>query len=260
MRSPGFHLHRLSTPLRCLVLASLSLLVVWYYLDAASQVLSSTTSAPPIPGLRAHPIDELIAQAEKDFDALVATESNTLTESAAAYRLKRGRHPPPGFDRWFKFAKDNNVLIVEDFWDQIYHDLEPFWALPAARIRKDAWDFEMTINIRDQKATAGSDWFWTEIWLGLIRTIEHLLPDMDIALNAMDEPRIVVPWEDLAGFMDEAQKTRSMPDPQDVVSEFSRLATSGEDPQSDRRSTEKHWEETGMLISGTLISNMGPRY
>lgn len=257
MRSPGFHLHRPSTPLRCFLLALLSLLVVWYYLDGSSTAAFFKTTEAPIHALRVHPIDELIAQAENNFDALLATESRTLAESAAAYRIKRGRHPPPGFDRWFEFAQANNVLIIEEFWDQIYHDLEPFWALPAARIRKDAWDFEMTINVRNHKATAGSDWFWTQIWLDLIRSIEHLLPDMDIALNAMDEPRIVVPWEDIAGYMEEAQKTRDMLDMEEVVPEFSRMSTSaGEDPQGDRTATEKHWEGTGALISGTLMLNV----
>jgi hypothetical protein len=226
------------------------LLVVWYYLDGSSTAAFFTMTEAPISALRVHPVDELIAQAENKFDALLATESRTLAESAAAYRIKRGRHPPPGFDRWFEFAQSNNVLIIEEFWDQIYHDLEPFWALPAARIRKDAWDFEMTINVRNHRATAGSDWFWTQIWLDLIRSIEHLLPDMDIALNAMDEPRIVVPWEDIAGYMEEAQKTRGMPDMEEVVPEFSRMSTSaGEDPQGDRTATEKHWEETGTLFT-----------
>jgi hypothetical protein len=243
MRSPGFLSHRLPTPLRYLVLALVSVLVVCYYLGSSSPVLS----VPTTEGFarRSHPIDELISKAEQDFDALVAAESTTLAESAAAYRKRRGRHPPPGFGEWFKFAQDHSVVIVEEFWDQIYHDLEPFWALPATQIRKDAWDFEMTINVRDHKATAGSNWFWTQIWLNLIRTIEHLLPDMDLALNAMDEPRIVVPWEDLAGYMGEAQRTRRIPDVEDVIAEFQNLPAAEEDPASGRGPTQKNWEETG---------------
>jgi hypothetical protein len=194
-----------------------------------------------------HPIDTLIAKAEKEFDALLASESKTLADAAAAYRKRRGRHPPPGFDDWFKFAKDHNAVIVEDFWDQVYHDLEPFWALPATQIRKDAWDFEMTINVRNHKATAASDWFWTKIWLNLTQTIEHLLPDMDLALNAMDEPRLVVPWEDIDGYMTEAHKTRHMADAGEVVSEFQKLPAPGQGPDKEDKPTEKNWEETRMF-------------
>ncbi|KAK4187874.1 family 90 putative glycosyltransferase [Podospora australis] len=189
-----------------------------------------------------HPIDWLIKVAEKDFDQKLARESHTLAEAAAAYRKRRGRHPPPGFDKWFEFAQEKEAVIVEDFWDQIYHDLEPFWALPAGRIRKDAWNFEMQINIRNGNATSGSDWFWTKIWLKMIKTFDHLLPDMDLALNAMDEPRMVVPWEQVDEYMRLAHKTRHMARPRDVVSEFSTLPPPGQGPEKDLETPAKEWE------------------
>ncbi|KAK0610388.1 hypothetical protein B0T17DRAFT_464843, partial [Bombardia bombarda] len=192
-----------------------------------------------------HPIDVLIRAGEKEFAEKLSREAKSLADAAAAYRKRRGRHPPPGFDEWYKFAKENNAVMVEDFWDQVYHDLEPFWALKPARIRKDAWDFEMRISIRDGKATSGSDWFWTKIWLSLINTIEHLLPDMDIALNAMDEPRLVVPWEDIDKYMTEADKTRKIvKDAGSVVSEFQKLPPPGEGPEKSEETPKKVWENT----------------
>lgn len=134
--------------------------------------------------------------------------------------------------------------MVEDFWDQIYHDLEPFWALSSDELRKGAWDYEMTINIRGGKATAGSDWFWTQIWLDMIQTIEHLLPDMDIALNAMDEPRLVVPWEDMREYMNKASASRGMVPAKDVISAFESLASPGEGPERSFQLPEKDWEDT----------------
>lgn len=78
----------------------------------------------------------------------------------------------------------------------------------------------MRISIHDRMASAGSDWFWTSIWLSLVQTIEHLLPDMDIALNAMDEPRIVVPREQINEYMATAEKTRRIKEASAVVSPF----------------------------------------
>ncbi|KAH8903367.1 hypothetical protein BR93DRAFT_865817, partial [Coniochaeta sp. PMI_546] len=213
------------------------------------KVLTTTTSAAShsptkAPAAGTHPIDTLIEKAERDFSAVLAKESHTLAEAAAAYRERRGRHPPPGFDLWYKFARENNAVIVEDFWDQVYHDLEPFWAIPAGLIRKQAWDYEMTINLRNHNATAGSDWFWTQIWLKLIKTVEHLLPDLDIALNAMDEPRLVVPWEDIDAYMTEAHKTRHMPNPKEVVNEYQKLADPGDGPDKDIEVPAKEWEGT----------------
>lgn len=205
---------------------------------------SHASTKAPSPGT--HPIDTLIANAERDFSAVLAKESRTLDEAAAAYRQRRGRHPPPGFDLWYNFAKENKAVIVEDFWDQVYQDLEPFWAIRPGLIRKQAWDYEMAINLRNHTATAESDWFWTQIWLKLIKTVEHLLPDLDIALNAMDEPRLVVPWEDIDAYMTEAHKTRRMPDPSEVVSKYQNMAKPGKGPDKDVEAPTKQWEGTSM--------------
>jgi hypothetical protein len=141
--------------------------------------------------------------------------------------------------------------MVEDFFDQIYDDLGPFWGLPPSTMRKEAWDYEMTINIRNQTAVTGSEWFWTKIWQNLTQTIEHLLPDMDLALNAMDEPRIVTPWEEISRLMEIEQKTRSMPPPAEVITEFSRL--SGK-PDPEVQVGDKNWEDTRMSYYTSQVS------
>lgn len=200
--------------------------------------------APPTSG--GHPIDKLVYDAQMTFAELLSKESRTVGEAAKAYRKRRGRHPPPGFEKWYEFARSKNAIIVEDFFDRIYQDLQPFWGLDPAVIRKESWDFEMTINIRDGNATARSDFFWTKIWLKMIKTIDHLLPDMDIALNAMDEPRLVVPWEDMAGYMKNASKTLKIPKSKDVIREFQQLPRPGTgDPDVKTRS--KNWEKTRKL-------------
>jgi len=184
-----------------------------------------------MPKKTTHPIDDLIKGADRIYEDLLKKESRDIKAAAAEYRKRRGRHPPPGFDAWFKFAQDHGAIMVEEFWDQIYHDLGPFWGLPPATMRKEAWDFEMNISVRNHNASATSAWFWTQIWLNLTQTIEHLLPDMDIALNAMDEPRIVLPWEKIDKYME-------------VVSDFSRL-TNRPDPEVKARP--KNWAENSML-------------
>ena len=189
-----------------------------------------------------HPIDKLIKAAEAEFATTISKETQNLADAAAAYRKRRGRHPPPGFDEWHKFAKGKNAIIVEDFWDQIYHDLEPFWALKPAQIRRNAREFEMRIEVRDHKASTGSGWFWTQIWLDMIKTIEHLLPDMDLALNAMDEPRMVVPWEEIDRNMGKAAKTRKMADVKKVVSAFGKLPPLGQAPREEGEAQEIIWE------------------
>ena len=210
---------RNSSVIRYVVVAGLLLTLIWWYrsssLAANLKGFSSyrptrPVSSPTQHGYGTHPIDLLIQAGEEEFDALLSKQTYDVASAAAEYRTRRGRHPPPGFEAWFNFAQEKGAIIVEDFWDQIYHDLGPFWGLPAEQIRRDAKDFEMTINVRNGKATAGSDWFWTQIWLNLTQTIESHLPDMDLALNAMDEPRLVVPWEDINQYMEAERASRKM--------------------------------------------------
>lgn len=216
-------------------------------LGSSDQIIApveETGAEKPItrPKEPAHPIDTLIEGADKTFDDLLKKESHDLNSAAAEYRKRRGRHPPPGFDKWFQFAHDNGAVMVEDFFDQIYHDLGPFWGLPASVMRKEASAGEMTINIRNNNASAGSDWFWTQIWLNLTQTIEHLLPDMDLSLNAMDEPRINVPWEQVNKYMEVERASRKIPPASKVISEFQKLPSPNKvEPNVEIR--EKDWEE-----------------
>ena len=190
-----------------------------------------------------HPIDQLIYDAQHRYAEMISKESRSVEEAAQAYRKRRGRHPPPGFDLWFEFAQNNTAVIVEDFFDQIYHDLEPFWGLEPAVLRKESDHWEMTINIRDGIASSGSDWFWTVIWLNMIKTIEHLLPDMDLSLNPMDEPRIVAPWEDINKYMKKAGKTVNLPKAKEVKSDWQKLPEPRQgDPETPVM--EKTWEDT----------------
>lgn len=199
-----------------------------------------------------HPIDDLIKTAEQEFADKLAKETYTLSDAAAAYRKRRGRHPPPGFEEWHAFAQEKNAVVVEDFWDQVYHDLEPFWAIKPALIRQASNKFDMRIEVRDGEATTGSDWFWTKIWLDMIKTIEYMLPDMVLALNPMDEPRLVVPWEDIDGYMKEAGKKRKIVDVADVVTRFPRLPKPGESPSDDEVETPKtEWERESRFPSQT---------
>ncbi|KAK2591543.1 hypothetical protein QQS21_010763 [Conoideocrella luteorostrata] len=89
-------------------------------------------------------------------------------------------------------------------------------------MRREASQFDMTINVRDGAAKAGSDWFWTKVWLNLIKAVEHLLADMDIALNTMDGPRLVVPWEEIDAHMKSASKTVKLARAKTMNNEFRR--------------------------------------
>lgn len=121
--------------------------------------------------------------------------------------------PPPHFDQWFEMAAQQGVQLIDEF-DTIYDALLPFWSLKPATIRArvtEALGFEnnglIALMIREGRAVkiqGGPDWqrFAT---LGMIKDFVHLLPDMDIAFNVHDEPRVVVPNDELNRMVDVAK-------------------------------------------------------
>lgn len=134
--------------------------------------------------------------------------------------------------------------MVEGFWDGIYRDLEPFWGVEPGLVIERGRGFEMRIGIRGGKAESGSDWPWTQAWLGLIKSLEGVeggLPDMDLALNAMDEPRVMVPWEEVERLMRKAGETRSIADRRMVVGTWRTLPEDGE-AAGGKEAAEVRWE------------------
>ncbi|KAI9847314.1 MAG: hypothetical protein M1837_002901 [Sclerophora amabilis] len=193
---------------------------------------ASTAALPSSPTSESlHPIETLIKAAEAEYNLLMSKETHDVGAAAAEYRNRRGRHPPPGFQAWFEFAKKNGVIMVEEFFDQIHHDLAPFWGVDPHQIRLEAKNFEMTISVRGGKASSESEWFWTKIWLDLVKSIEAYLPDLDMALNAMDEPRLLVPWERINEYMADERKTRFMPPPSEVSNQLQGLVEFDKEPR-----------------------------
>ncbi|KAK5240324.1 hypothetical protein LTR40_013905, partial [Exophiala xenobiotica] len=84
-------------------------------------------------------------------------------------------------------------------------------------IRAKARDLGMHVRVRQNKAEADTDWFWHVIWANMINEVAHMLPDMIIPLNAMDEPRIMVPFEEISTRLAEASHHRVIIDPERVT-------------------------------------------
>ncbi|GAA6014641.1 hypothetical protein JCM11491_000179 [Sporobolomyces phaffii] len=100
-----------------------------------------------------HPIHELIVNASRAWERKLARQSTTLAEAVVEYRRRfGGRNPPLGFDKWFEFARENDVVLIDEF-DQTFRDVEMFWSLPsdvirsrADKLQRDASTFTMLIN------------------------------------------------------------------------------------------------------------------
>jgi hypothetical protein len=167
---------------------------------------------------KSHPVDQLIRSSEASWIRTLNSQSQTLEAAVAEYRRRYQIPPPPHFDKWFAFAKEKNVQLIDEY-DSIYHSLLPFWALSPATIRgrvKEALGFGgnnlIGLLVRDGKAAHienGQEW-QQEATIGMMEKFVQYLPDMDLAFNIHDEPRVVVPHDALSKFIQIA-KTESMP-------------------------------------------------
>jgi hypothetical protein len=180
-----------------------------------------------------HPINTLLANADIDFNKLLEKETTDLHDAARVYRERRGRQPPPGFDVWFQFAQNNSAIIVEEFWDQIYNDLNPFWGVPAKQMRDQANDFLFRISVRKGNVTWRGDKEdrpWLPLWTNLTQTVAESLPDLDMAINIMDESRIVAEWEEINQNMKAEKASRKIVPEEQLRDTYQSLAELDKNP------------------------------
>ncbi|KAF2102154.1 hypothetical protein NA57DRAFT_64729 [Rhizodiscina lignyota] len=145
-------------------------------------------------------------------------QSSNLHEAVEEYRRRYGIHPPPKFDVWYEFAKSKGIVLIDEF-DTIHDNLLPFWAFTPGTIRArltEALGYDenglLNLFIRDGHVTmieGGTDWIRKAL-VGMIEGFVEHLPDMDIAFNIHDEPRVVVPHSELSHMVHIA-KTKWMP-------------------------------------------------
>jgi len=177
---------------------------------------------------RKHPIDELIWDAKRLHERTLSETSHDLRTAAARYRKRRGRHPPPGFDAWFKYAQDHNATVIESFFDRIEKDIAPYWALDPTQTALRASTWLNVVRVRGGVAKGEGPikkWAppWQQLWADLVNEAAPFLPDVDMPFNYYDESRLLVPWETMEKLIRTEKVDRSMPAPADMSSKFSGL-------------------------------------
>ncbi|CAI7638061.1 unnamed protein product, partial [Penicillium pancosmium] len=225
----GFRL-RLLAVVSCLAFCAL----VYQFLNIqGTSIISEQTFFVQSTPKESHPIDALIQTADTYFQRLLKEEPPNLASATERYRARRGRHPPPGFAEWFEFAKSKNALVLEEFFDQIYHDLTPFWALDPQELRRQARSISTRIVVRGHVAKMVTDQprSWMDSWMELVQTLETRLPDIDMPINVMDESRVIVPFETISEYVEKERSIRHIISPKSAVSEYMTL------PESDKEET-----------------------
>ncbi|KAK3329499.1 glycosyltransferase family 90 protein [Apodospora peruviana] len=156
-----------------------------------------------------HPIQRLIIDGRLAADRFLvrASISNSLPLAVQEYKDRQdGRDPPAKFDAWYNFTTRHNSPIIDHFV-QIQSDISPFWGMSPEQLRETTrrmaeepgialvriQNGQTTHNIPSHspyKVPADS-------LVKMIGTFAEHLPDMELAVNLDNRPRILAPWDDV---------------------------------------------------------------
>ena len=162
--------------------------------------------------MNGHPLEKLIydSRVEADRWLVHAAVSGSLKVAVAEYQERNhGRDPPPMFDIWHEFATERDSPII-DYFPQIANDLLPFWAFTPQEVRRG------TAMVASQPGIAlvkvqGHLASHKELQdsphrpvlddlVEMINTFAKHLPDMELAINLNDQPRVLASWLDTHRF------------------------------------------------------------
>lgn len=195
------------------------MLLPGYFIVQPPQYLASLgarlteTLATPDP----HPIEKLAAEGQVEFSHLLKRQSNTLGEAVAEYTRRYKRAPPRNFDKWFEIAEREGYVLFDEF-DAIMVTLEPFWGVSAAELRSrvDAAfgashliRFDISNAVLSFDLEKSTHWMPHQVESWLPPNWLQLLENMTFAVNLLDEPRILSPFDDLSRILDYARTTQS---------------------------------------------------
>lgn len=166
-----------------------------------------------------HPIHVLIRNAKREWADKVARQSKTYDEAVEEYRRRYKRSPPPGYDRWYNWAVENDVQLIDEF-DVIMDQTEPFWALPPSVLLERIALYEdpegfgrdhTVVTIKDGKFTkTGGNWRDPVPggFVLLMESVAKLLPNVKMPLYLHDASSVTLDWEAMDGYRKAAREGR----------------------------------------------------
>ncbi|KAJ5610820.1 hypothetical protein N7510_007539 [Penicillium lagena] len=161
-----------------------------------------------------HPIRHLAIQAETKFHTMVKKQSQTLNASCAEYERRYGRQPPLHFDRWFRAAQDQGFLLTDEF-DTMMAAIEPLWGVAPSDIRarvdnaiSASQGTIIQLKVVQGRSIKSAHWMGSVINNWFDPEILETIPDMTLAINTMDEPKVVVPHDILSHALEAARGSR----------------------------------------------------
>lgn len=166
-----------------------------------------------------HPVHDLIREAKEQWNEKVARQSKTYYEAVREYQRRNRRDPPPGFKEWYRWAKEHNVQLIDEF-DTISNQIEPFLSLRPSVVRQRIAEHEdLTgwgtnfglIYISDGRLEIGGATWRPPVpegFVSLMEPLAHLLPDVTVPLHLHDGPCTAQSFDVMQAYRRAAQEGR----------------------------------------------------
>ncbi|EIW70562.1 beta-1,2-xylosyltransferase 1 [Tremella mesenterica] len=156
-----------------------------------------------------HPIIGLLRDGERKWKERMERQSKTLEQAVQVYIDKWGRQPPKGFDHWWTFAQNKNVLLPDEY-DAIMNSLLPFYALPIETMQQRHVEVEsiqetFTLIVHENKVELqwnddySRDTWWAsrpraDSQINLMEEFINFLPDLRATFTIHDQPSILLDY------------------------------------------------------------------
>jgi len=199
----GFFMVLLSSQMRALTIVG-RLAFVFVLLTTIISCLIITMIDARTLTFNRHPLKDQIYRSRIEMDRwlIKASTSQSLRIAAQIYKEKNyDRKPPPKFDVWYEFALERKSVII-DGWDQISDDILPFWGLDPNEIRARIRELEgrpdiAMVRVRNGGVSVDDGYQSPSVdqLVSIISASAQHLPDMDIPVNILEQPRVLGVWE-----------------------------------------------------------------
>ncbi|KAK4229716.1 hypothetical protein QBC38DRAFT_471441 [Podospora fimiseda] len=170
--------------------------------------------------LDTHPLSKIVYDSRIAADRWLvhASYSDSLPVAVQEYLDRHnGRDPPANFDAWYHYAKVHNSPIIDNF-AQMEKDILPFWGMPPAKIREGirqaVAEPDMAMlkihngTVKHNLPPANAYRLVMEELVDLVKDFVEHLPDMELAINMDDRPRVLLPLDDVERYKAAGQRKR----------------------------------------------------
>ncbi|KAF9490039.1 hypothetical protein BDN71DRAFT_1400563 [Pleurotus eryngii] len=177
-----------------------------------------------------HPIIELMGRAQKEWQTKLDRASKTLPAAVAEYQRRYKRLPPPGFDAWWNYVEEHNVMLPDEY-DQIWRDLEPFWAMEPLDLQRLVEDEQAEVetytigrdNMTSPVALVNFTFADPEHWkeknalrgaddiVELLKDVQQHLPPFRAVISPMDNPMLLADARTRGQLFAAAAKNQTVP-------------------------------------------------